>query len=230
MILSFPGQVASYSATELAALAGVSKAAASRLVRKLGFDTFEAMRHCARTSQRWGSPHYLNTAASESRTFEEAVRAHVACETENIRATLSGLSATVAEAVEALAHAPRVGCLGFRRSRVVADYLRWALVQVRRDVRAHPHDLAVRQRYCRYQRGPLPGLKRGCAPGRRRPAADAGRRTGPGRTGRVGNVTALPLPPVQATAHGRRLMVTGRASTARAPFDSRKQRASACQP
>jgi DNA-binding MurR/RpiR family transcriptional regulator len=138
MILGFPGQVASYSATELAAMAGVSKAAASRLVKKLGFDTYEDMRREARASQRWGSPHYLNSMAIEARSFEDSVQAHIACETENIRTTLSGLTPAINAVIEALAKAPRVGCIGFRRSRVVADYLRWSLVQIRRDVQVLP--------------------------------------------------------------------------------------------
>lgn len=138
MLLSFPGQVASYSATELATMAGVSKAAASRLVKKLGFETYEDLRRQARASQSWGSPQYTNSAALEGRPFDDAVQAHIACETENIRATLSGLTSSLDEAVAALVTAPRVACLGFRRSRIVADYLRWSLIQIRRDVHVLP--------------------------------------------------------------------------------------------
>ena len=36
LILDFPGDIAGYSATELAHLAGVSKAAATRLFQRLG--------------------------------------------------------------------------------------------------------------------------------------------------------------------------------------------------
>lgn len=138
MLLSFPGQVASYSATELAKMAGVSKAAASRLVKKLGFETYEDLRRHARNSQRWGSPQYTNSAALEGRPFDDSIQAHIACETENIRATLLSLKPSIEEAVAALVHAPRVVCLGFRRSRIVADYLRWSLTQIRRDVHVLP--------------------------------------------------------------------------------------------
>ncbi len=137
-ILSFPGQVASYSATELAALAGVSKAAASRFVRKIGLDSYDDMRRLAREGQGWGSPHYLNSPSFERRPFDEAVAAHIACETENIRATLSALTPATADIAAALATAPRIGCVGFRRSRMVADYLRWSLVQVRHQVSLFP--------------------------------------------------------------------------------------------
>jgi DNA-binding MurR/RpiR family transcriptional regulator len=138
LILGFPGQVASYSATELADLAGVSKAAASRLVKKLGFENYEDMRRCAREGQGWGSPHYLNSPAFEGRPFEEALQAHIACETENIRATLSALPPSMEAILQAMAKAPRIGCIGFRRSRIVADYLRWSLVQIRLNVSLLP--------------------------------------------------------------------------------------------
>jgi DNA-binding MurR/RpiR family transcriptional regulator len=137
-ILGFPGQVASYSATELAALAGVSKAAASRFVKKIGFENFEDMRRLAREGQVWGSPHYLNSPDFERRPFDEALQAHITCETENIRATLAGLPACTAEIVSAMATARRIGCLGFRRSRIVADYMRWSLVQIRENVSLFP--------------------------------------------------------------------------------------------
>lgn len=138
LILGFPGQVASYSATELASLAGVSKPAASRLVKKLGFESYDDMRRCAREGQRWGSPHYLNSSTFEGRAAADALQAHIACETENIRATLSALPPTVDAILEAMAGAPRIGCIGFRRSRIVADYLRWSLVQVRGNIALLP--------------------------------------------------------------------------------------------
>jgi DNA-binding MurR/RpiR family transcriptional regulator len=137
-ILGVPGQVASYSATELAELAGVSKAAASRFVKKIGLANFEDMRRLAREGQVWGSPHYLNSPDLERRPFDEAVEAHITCETENIRATLAALPPVTAEIVTAMASARRVGCVGFRRSRIVADYLRWSLVQIRENVSLFP--------------------------------------------------------------------------------------------
>jgi DNA-binding MurR/RpiR family transcriptional regulator len=137
-ILSFPGQVASYTATELAALAGVSKAAASRFVKKIGFDSYDDMRRLAREGQGWGSPQYLNSPSFERRPFGETLQAHIACETENIRATLSALSPATADIIEAMIAAPRIGCIGFRRSRIVADYLRWSLVQIRRNISIFP--------------------------------------------------------------------------------------------
>ena len=56
LVLEMRGELAGYSATELAESAGVSKATASRLVRRLGFSDYQAMRQQARAGAASGSP------------------------------------------------------------------------------------------------------------------------------------------------------------------------------
>src|SRR5215207_4977688 len=58
-VLNFPGDLASYSATELAAIAEVSNTAVSRFVRRLGFANYDEMRRLARKEQEEGAPLYL---------------------------------------------------------------------------------------------------------------------------------------------------------------------------
>ena len=58
LILEMRGDLAAYSATELAARSGVSKATAARLVRRLGYADFHEMRqqarnHCARQARSY---------------------------------------------------------------------------------------------------------------------------------------------------------------------------------
>ena len=48
LLLNFPAQLATHSATELASLAGASKAAVSRLIQRLGYASYASAR--ARTS------------------------------------------------------------------------------------------------------------------------------------------------------------------------------------
>ena len=43
-VLDFPGELASYSASELARLSGVSNATVTRFIRRLGYTNFEAAR------------------------------------------------------------------------------------------------------------------------------------------------------------------------------------------
>ena len=52
VVLEMRGELAGYSATELAESAGVSKATASRLVRRLGFSDYQEMRQQARAGAR----------------------------------------------------------------------------------------------------------------------------------------------------------------------------------
>src|SRR5690349_16078146 len=59
LILEYPGDIASYSASELARIAGVSNAAVSRFVQRLGFRNYEELRVMAREARSWGSPLYL---------------------------------------------------------------------------------------------------------------------------------------------------------------------------
>ncbi len=131
-ILSFPGELASYSAAELARLANVSPATASRFFKRIGYESFAAARLDARAAQRWGSPFYMQTREAESRGVLDTLRQHVEFETENISHTFRQLSeADIIPVIEALATARRVYCLGFRTSAMVASYAAWLLGQLR---------------------------------------------------------------------------------------------------
>ena len=138
LILSFPGELASYSASELTKLAKVSNAKATRLVRRLGYASYDEARQDARGAQKWGSPRYLNSPALEGRALAEATRSHVECEIANLQATLAGLPTDLESIIAALAASPRVFCLGFRKSHMLASYMRWTLIQVRRNVHLLP--------------------------------------------------------------------------------------------
>jgi len=134
-ILSFPGELASYSANELADLAGVSAATASRFFKRIGYANFAEARLDARAAQRWGSPFYMQTREAQNRGLAASISSHVECETANIGHTFQHLSEDDVEAiVEALANADRVVCLGFRTSAMVADYAAWLLGQLRDNV------------------------------------------------------------------------------------------------
>ena len=134
LILSFPGELASYSASELTKLAKVSNATATRLFQRLGYASYDEARQDARGAQRWGSPRYLNSPALEGRALAEATQSHIACEVANLQATFAALPVDLESIVAALAEAPRVFCLGFRKSHMLASYMRWTLIQVRRNV------------------------------------------------------------------------------------------------
>lgn len=135
LILEFPGEVAAYTATELANLSNGSKAAVTRLVQRLGYATYDEARRAARDAQTWGSPVYLMHKQPAAKDFSGRIQSHVEQDTRNIALTLQSLRPdTIRAIVVAICSARRVFCLGWRNSYFLAGYLQWQIVQVRPDV------------------------------------------------------------------------------------------------
>lgn len=138
-ILDFPGEVASYSATELASHAGVSKAAVTRLVRRLGFRSFQEARVSSRDAKARGSALYLMRKKVGRRARLTTLDAHVEKCLENIQTTFASVSpAAIEDIVLALAKARRVWLIGYRNSYFLAAYARWQFVQIRDNVHVLP--------------------------------------------------------------------------------------------
>ncbi|MFC5738688.1 MurR/RpiR family transcriptional regulator [Sinirhodobacter huangdaonensis] len=127
LVRNFPGELASYSASELAALAGVSNATVSRFVKRLGYQSYEDARRDAREESSSGSRLYLQHAGDEKSTGQSAF---LETDIRNIRETIDDIGT---EEIEGLAHAilaaRRVWCIGFRASGGLANYLHWQLLQ-----------------------------------------------------------------------------------------------------
>ena len=139
LILEFPGEVAAYTATELADLAGASKAAVTRFIRRLGYDSFEEARRAARDARNWGSPLYLLSREPGTSRFADRVQAHIEQDVRSISLTMEGLREDVfAEIVDAICAAKRVYFLGYRNSQQLAAYARAQIIQVRPDVHLMP--------------------------------------------------------------------------------------------
>lgn len=138
VVLNFPGDIAGYSATELATLAEVSNAAVSRFVRRLGYANYDEMRRLARKEQEEGAPLYLldhASAQSEARLVERHVEAVIG----NLRGSFTAEAVgTIESLAEAAVTAPQVWTVGFRHGRFLADYLRWSLAHARPRVRSFP--------------------------------------------------------------------------------------------
>lgn len=140
VVLNFPGDLASYSATELAGISEVSNTAVSRFVRRLGFANFDEMRRLARQEQEEGSPLYLLGRSTSAPSVLLAER-HVETATANLRRTFSENTPETLSAISsALAEARNVWVCGFRHGRFLADYLRWSLAHARPGVRRLPGD------------------------------------------------------------------------------------------
>lgn len=125
-MLDFPGELASYSASELAALVRVSNATVTRFVQRLGYANYEEARRHARAQRSAGSPLYVAAG-----TAGGTLAAHVQAAQHNIAATFRDIGeAQLREVAQALVAARSVWFLGFRNNRSFAAYLRWQLAQV----------------------------------------------------------------------------------------------------
>nr|WP_184358751.1 MurR/RpiR family transcriptional regulator [Rhizobium sp. BK602] len=136
-VCDFPGELASYSAQELAALAHVSKATVSRFIQRLGYENYEEARRHARAERETGSRLFLSTSTDASAT--QSVKAHIAQGVANIEATFLAITDTQIDAVaDAMLKARKVWVIGFRSSHPFASYLQWQLTQVIENIVAIP--------------------------------------------------------------------------------------------
>lgn len=136
-VLDFPGDLASYSASELARLSGVSNATVTRFVRRLGYENFEAARRNVREEKQAGSPLFL--AGRVPDTVDASVEAHMVQGQENLRRTFSRIpSGDIQAAAHALLGARKVWIMGMRSSQSLATYLQWQIFQVKQDIQVFP--------------------------------------------------------------------------------------------
>lgn len=136
-VLACAGDLAGYTATELANAAKVSKATATRFFRRLGYQDYEGVRLEARRTPYWGSPLEAFYAVSNQQSQDE-VSKHVKREIENIAETFNP---SIAEGIEAsvkrLVSTDRIWMLGFRDNYPIAAYAAVTLARVK-DVRLLP--------------------------------------------------------------------------------------------
>lgn len=143
LLLNFPGQLATHSATEVAKLSGVSKAAVTRIIQRMGYTSYAQARADVRSAQKWGSPIYLDTQGGDpgdsASPAASGIEAHMAADTEILRKTVDGLSPAALDAVVlALRDARRVLVIGHRNSALLATYLRGHLGLLRSGVELAP--------------------------------------------------------------------------------------------
>ncbi|WP_302667026.1 MurR/RpiR family transcriptional regulator [Celeribacter baekdonensis] len=128
-LLSFPGELASYNASELAKLANVSNATVSRFVQRLGYASYEDARRHVRTEQNTGAAIYLSGTKQDAAS--DLIDLYFAQGARNLTDTGKSMSiAEVDEIADAILSARRVALFGFRSSQAFASYLHWQMLQV----------------------------------------------------------------------------------------------------
>lgn len=91
LVCEFPGEMAGYSASELAALAEVSNATVTRFVRRLGYPSFAEARRHAREESRTGSRLFLERSRIDD--ADEWLRALTKQSKANLDASMNGIGA-----------------------------------------------------------------------------------------------------------------------------------------
>lgn len=138
-ILHFPGQIASYTASELAQMAGVSNATVTRFVRKIGYGSFEQARQAVRAEQAAGTA--LLRVDREGAPRDGQIMRHLDQSHENLARSLHDLDqAQISALVTAIIGADRLWLVGFRAGQAFARYLAWQIMQLRGNVFTLPRD------------------------------------------------------------------------------------------
>jgi DNA-binding MurR/RpiR family transcriptional regulator len=132
VVLTHEKDALAYSATELAALAGVSKASSARFFRRLGFSGFQAFRQHLREGALSSSP--LQRMAQQG-TAGSPLQQHIAQDAQRLQALTEEVNDDgVQVAVKTLLGARRVWVVGYRNGYMAAFYARALLTQVRTEV------------------------------------------------------------------------------------------------
>ena len=135
LVLEHQDDLLTYSATELAGFAGVSKATAARLFRSLGYSDFNEVRLQAREERNRTAPFELKPAGHVGRSSARSVGDHLKAELTSLTRTFEEMrSDLVAEAADLLVEAPRVWLLGLGLEDGLARYGRLLLARLRSDV------------------------------------------------------------------------------------------------
>ena len=139
-VLRSPGDLAVWTASELAEQTGVSNATVSRLFRRLGYASYEEARLASRLLREKGSPLYLVGNPASRTGTQTSSPDHARQETALVEASLAGLSPTaVKEIADRIATARHVRLAGFRNSRFLAEYATATLGQFRNNVELMNH-------------------------------------------------------------------------------------------
>lgn len=128
-LLDFPGELAAYTAQELAGFAQVSAPTVSRFIKRLGYSSYEEARRHVRTARQAGSALYMVRPGDSAP--EAFLQAHVQQAQANIDAMAATLQSSRIEALaEAIPAARRVWLIGFRTSYAFVNYLYLQIYQV----------------------------------------------------------------------------------------------------
>ncbi len=134
-LIGCQGDIARYSATELATKARVSKATTARFFRKLGYDGFRQARRQVLQNRPWGSPLEALAELTDPLQTRGHLGRHVANDIHNLTRTAAGIAPQdLDRAIDMLAAARHTLVVGFRNSHSLAAYAFMILNSIKQNV------------------------------------------------------------------------------------------------
>lgn len=135
ILLSNQSLVETHTATELAGLAGVSKATTARFFRNLGYTDFEEVRLQAREERNRREPRALPESRAEPVSLGRTISDHLDLELRNLTRTFEEMrSDLLPEIATMLTRAPRIWFLGFGEEHGIARLGRALFTRLRHEV------------------------------------------------------------------------------------------------
>ena len=135
VLIENQGLIETHTATELANMAGVSKATTARFFRSLGYVDFEEVRLQAREERDRTQPYSQKKQAPDHVVLGRSIVDHLELELSNLTRTFEELrSDRLPEVAEILSTAPRVWFLGFGAEDGVARIGKTLFSRLRHDV------------------------------------------------------------------------------------------------
>ena len=123
VVMQHQASLASYTATELAGLARVSKATAARFFRRLGYENFNQFRADVRANPPIESPLFKLEGVARLDRDAAALTRHFSIDAQNLATTLQNLSRDdLRSAAAALKGAQRIWVIGFRNGYATAFF------------------------------------------------------------------------------------------------------------
>ena len=151
LVLRQHGNLSTYSATELAQEASVSKATTARFFKRLGYQNFRHARDLSRQDDKHRQTASLSSEPAKPDDLETSIASadinrigadlslHISSDTQNLRHTLESIRSDDLRAViNTLAQSDKIWVVGFDDDYALAHFARSMLIRIKPDIRMLP--------------------------------------------------------------------------------------------
>lgn len=139
VLLEDPDTLALKSATDLSALAGVSKATTARFFQRLGYPTFKTAQKIARTADSGETASPLPLAGAQRKSGRGELAEHLANDVQNLVRSIEALrSDELNQAITSMLRAEKLWIVGFGDNYPLAHFARALLIRIKADIRMIP--------------------------------------------------------------------------------------------